>query len=144
MRGEFSGDFKVLVHGNVQSLHPVVFDELSKIGREALGNAFRHSGAQSIEAELSYDVNELRFRIRDDGAGIDPQILTQGQRGGHFGLPGMRERARRIGARFDIWSRAGAGTEIDIRIPAKLAFASQQRSSLTWWHRLLRLRNTSK
>src|SRR5262249_18945626 len=89
MRKADSGEFKVVVNGTIRPLHPVVFEELSKIGKEALGNAFKHSGAHSIEAELNYERGELRIRIRDDGWGIDSIILQQGHRKGHFGLPGM-------------------------------------------------------
>src|SRR5215469_14926065 len=105
MRAGSSSEFMVVVNGAVRSLDPVVYEELFKIGKEALSNAFRHSGAHSIEVELNYKGSELRVRIRDDGTGIDSAILQQGRRGGHFGLPGMRERAQRVGAQLDIWSR---------------------------------------
>jgi signal transduction histidine kinase len=131
MRKGSSCEFMVVVNGAVRPLDPVVFEELFKIGKEALGNAFRHSGAGSIEAELNYQRSELRIRIRDDGAGIDSVILQQGHRKGHFGLPGMRERAQKVGAHLDVWSRAGAGTEIELRIAAGLAYVSEpHRSSL--------------
>ena len=125
MRQGGSRDFKVVVVGSARPLHPVVFEELFKIGKEALGNAFRHSGAGSIEAELNYDASELRLRIRDDGAGIDSTILRQGHRDGHFGLPGMRERALRVGAHLDVWSRAGLGTEVELRIAGGIAYARE-------------------
>ena len=127
-----SCDFKVVVNGSARPLHPAVFDELFKIGKEALGNAFRHSGAHSIETELNYERSELRIRIRDDGAGIDPDILQQGHRDGHFGLPGMRERAKRVGAHLEVWSRAGAGTEVEVRIAAAIAYASEPNGSWSW------------
>ena len=119
-----SCDFKVMVNGTIRSLHPLVFEELFKIGKEALGNAFRHSGAHSIEAEFNYEESELRIRIRDDGTGIDSTILRQGHRYGHFGLPGMRERAKKVGAHLDVWSRPGAGTEVELRIAARVVYAS--------------------
>jgi len=121
--------FDAAVSGEACPLHPVVFEEVWRIGKEALGNAFRHSGAKAIEAELNYEPQELRIRIRDDGIGIDPEILKQGRREGHWGLPGMRERATKIGARLEIWSRAGAGTEIELRLDANVAYArgSQRR-----------------
>ena len=130
MRGGSSCDFKVVVNGAIRSLHPVVFEELFKIGKEALGNAFRHSSAHLIEAELNYELNELRIRIRDDGTGIDSEILRQGHREGHFGLPGMRERAQRVGAHLDVWSGNGAGTEVELRIPARIAYASEPNGSM--------------
>jgi signal transduction histidine kinase len=130
MRTGGSFDFKVVVNGTIRPLHPVVFEELFKIGKEALGNAFRHSGAHSIEAELNYERSELRIRIRDDGTGIESAILRQGHRDGHFGLPGMRERAQKIGAHLDVWSRAGAGTEVEARIAARIAYVSRTNGSL--------------
>ena len=138
MRRGSSCDFKVVVNGAIRSLHPVVFEELFKIGKEALSNSFRHSGAHSIEAELNYVWNELRIRIRDDGTGIDSTILRQGHRDGHFGLPGMRERAQKVGAHLDVWSKSGAGTEIELRIAARIAYLSERNGSI-WklpklWH----------
>jgi signal transduction histidine kinase len=130
-------DFKVVVNGAVRPLHPVVFEELFKIGKEGLGNAFRHSGAHSIEAELNYERSELRIRIRDDGTGIDSAILRQGHRDGHFGLPGMRERAQKVGAHLDVWSRTGAGTEVEVRIAARIAYGSDPNGS--WLCKLRRL-----
>jgi len=124
-----SCDFKVVVTGSSRPLHPVIFEELFKIGKEALGNAFRHSDAHSIEAELNYERAELRMRIRDDGTGVDSAILRQGYRDGHFGLPGMRERAQKVGAHLDVWSRAGAGTEVEVRIAASVAYVSEPNGS---------------
>jgi signal transduction histidine kinase/ligand-binding sensor domain-containing protein len=132
MRKGSSCDFRVVVNGTIRPLHPVVFEELFKIGKEALANAFRHSGAHLIEAELNYERSELRLRIRDDGTGIDPTIFRQGHRDGHFGLPGMRERAQKAGAHLDVWSRPGAGTEVELRIPAGVAYVSDPNGSGRW------------
>ena len=129
MRKSAPCGFRVFVNGSIRSLHPVVFEELLKIGKEALGNAFRHSGAHSIEVELNYERGELRLRIRDDGRGIDSAILQQGHRDGHFGLPGMKERARKVGAHLDVWSRPGAGTEVELRIAAGVAYVSGENGS---------------
>jgi signal transduction histidine kinase/ligand-binding sensor domain-containing protein len=116
--------YKVIVHGEPKVLHPVVLEEVYRLGREALMNAIRHSNAGVIEVELIYESQALRVRFRDDGIGIDPAILNQGHRANHWGLPGMRERAKKIGAHIEIWSRAGAGTEIEVRIPAPVAYAT--------------------
>jgi signal transduction histidine kinase len=132
MRKGGSCDFKVVVNGTIRPLHPVVFEELFKIGKEALGNAFRHSGAHSVEAELNYERSELRIRIRDNGAGIESAILRQGHRDGHFGLPGMRERAQKVGAHLDVWSRTGAGTEVEVRIAAPIAYVTDPNGSWLW------------
>lgn len=97
-----------------------------RIRREALRNAFSHARAQHIEAELIYAERIFRLRIRDDGKGIEPATLEEG-RAGHYGLPGMRERARQIGAEFAIWSRLGTGTEIELSIPGSIAYRTLAR-----------------
>ena len=84
--------------------------------REALTNALRHSQAANIEAEVEYFSGRLRAAVRDDGIGIDPERL-QDCRTSHAGLTGMRERAERIGAQLGIWSKAGAGAEVEISLP---------------------------
>jgi len=114
-------EFRVLVLGSPKRLNPVVRDEVYRIGHEALVNAFRHSRATRIEVELQYTSARFRLVVRDDGCGIDPEVLRSG-RDGHWGLPGMRERAERIGARVRVWSRRAAGTELELAIPARVAF----------------------
>lgn len=108
--------FRVIVEGQPRPLHPVIRDEVYRIGREALVNAFRHAHASSIEVEVQYTISDLRILIRDDGNGIDPQVLRSG-REGHWGLPGMRERAEGIGAKLKVWSRIAAGTDIELIVP---------------------------
>jgi signal transduction histidine kinase len=113
--------FRVLVEGQVRPLHPLIRDEVYRIGREALVNAFHHSEAASVEVELEYADRELRVLVRDNGCGIDPQVLQSG-REGHWGLSGMRERAGRIGARLKVWSDAAAGTEVELSVPGRVAY----------------------
>ncbi len=121
-------DFRVIVDGERRPLHPVLRDEVYRIGREALTNAFRHAQAKSIDVELTYSSRALRLLVRDDGRGIDPQVLHAG-RDGHWGLPGMRERADRIGARLQVFSSSTAGTEIELSVPSHLAFEDQRRQT---------------
>jgi ligand-binding sensor domain-containing protein/signal transduction histidine kinase len=111
----------VTTEGQVQTLDPEALDEIYCIGREAMVNAFRHAKGRSIEVEVDYASWELRLRIRDDGRGIDPKIL-EGGRPGHIGLASMRERAERVGGQLDIISGPGAGTEIELRVPAAKAY----------------------
>jgi signal transduction histidine kinase/ligand-binding sensor domain-containing protein len=111
----------VTTEGQVQTLDPVALDEIYCLGREAMVNAFRHAQGQSIEVEVDYASWELRLRVRDDGRGIDPKILETG-RPGHIGLASMRERAERVGGQLDIISGPGAGTEIELRVPAANAY----------------------
>ena len=122
--------FRVVVEGEPAALDPVVRDEIYQLGREAIINAFHHAGATAIEVEIVHGGSEFTLRIRDDGRGIDPAVLSAGERPGHWGLAGMRERAARIGARLDIWCRPGAGTEVELRMPA--AQARIGHSGATW------------
>jgi len=116
-------DFEMTVEGRVRPIRPLVRDEVYCIGREALVNAFRHARARRIEVELEYDPRHLRMVIRDDGCGIDPDVLHAG-RDGHWGLPGMRDRAQRIGGQLTLSSRTGSGTELELLLPASVAFTS--------------------
>ncbi|MBC7926868.1 MAG: hypothetical protein H7039_14545 [Bryobacteraceae bacterium] len=118
---ETQATFQVIVQGQPRPLHPMLRDEVYRIGREALVNAFRHSNAKDIEMELEYAGRQFRFLVRDNGHGIDPEILNRG-RDGHWGLRGMRERAERIGGQLHVWSSFAAGTEVQLSVPGNLAF----------------------
>lgn len=123
-------DVRVIVEGTPRRLHPIIRDEAYRIGREALANAFRHSRANKIEIELDYSSKHLRVLVRDDGVGIDHEVLHSG-RDGHWGLAGMRERAESIGARLKVWSRANTGTEVELLIPSQVAFASTEKKEMS-------------
>jgi signal transduction histidine kinase/ligand-binding sensor domain-containing protein len=113
--------FRVVGQGHARPLSGPVREEVYRIGREALVNAFHHAKAGVIEVEVEFAPGHVRLLVRDDGVGIDPRVLESG-REGHWGLPGMRERAERIGSRLRVWSREGAGTEIELSVPASIAF----------------------
>jgi signal transduction histidine kinase len=117
-----SPTFGLTVEGQQRVLAPVIRDEVYRIAREVLRNAFRHSQARRIEAEILYDEDQLRLRVRDDGKGMDPQVLEKGGRPGHWGLPGVRERAQQMGAKLDVWSETGAGTEVQLTVAASVAY----------------------
>jgi PAS domain S-box-containing protein len=114
--------FCVKVEGERQTLAPNLQNEIYRIGREALRNAFQHADARHIHAEIVYHERVLRLRIRDDGKGIAPKVLEEGGRAGHWGLIGVRERAKRMGAQLDIRSEPGAGTEVQLTVPASVAY----------------------
>jgi signal transduction histidine kinase/ligand-binding sensor domain-containing protein len=114
--------FEVIVEGERRGLPPMITDEIGRIARELLRNAFRHAHAHEIEVEIRYENDVFRLIVRDDGKGMDPKILKDGGRAGHWGLPGVQERARGIGARLEFLSEAGAGTEIRLTIPAAIAY----------------------
>ena len=113
--------FRVAVEGSPKNLHPIVRDEVYRIGHEAIRNAFRHGDPKTVEVKITYAA-ELRLRVRDDGKGIDAAFLND-RRPGHYGIPGMRERAKQIGAALSVRSPAGAGTEIELSVPGSRAFA---------------------
>jgi ligand-binding sensor domain-containing protein/signal transduction histidine kinase len=115
-------DFSVQVNGTPQDLHPILRDEIYRITGEALRNAFHHARARRIEVEIEYGTRQVRTRVRDDGSGIDAVVLSEEGRPGHFGLRGMRERSKRIGGQLDVWSERGAGTEVELTIPASIAY----------------------
>ena len=117
-----SPQFKVIVEGERQGLSPIIKEEIGQIARELIRNAFRHARAHEIEAELRYDTDVFRLVVRDDGKGIAPEILRDGGCAGHWGMPGVHERARGIGARLEFWSQAGAGTEVRLTLPAAVAY----------------------
>jgi signal transduction histidine kinase len=125
-------DFRVVIEGLPRALHPVIRDEVYRIGRESLVNAFRHSRANKIEVEVDYSASNLRILVRDNGCGIDPQVLRAG-RDGHWGLPGMRERAEKVGAKLRLWSRAAAGTEVELTVPGQIAFQPHTSAGPRQW-----------
>jgi signal transduction histidine kinase/ligand-binding sensor domain-containing protein len=111
------------VVGAARALRPLVRDEIYRIGAEALRNAFRYAAANRIEVSFCYDEPQLVLRVRDNGKGIDPQFLGNQVPGGHYGINGMRERAKLIGGSLDVWTAPDAGTEVEFRIAASLAYA---------------------
>ena len=117
--------FSLQMHGTPQDLDPILRDEIYRIAGEALRNAFRHARAREIEVEIRYDARQLRVRVRDNGVGIDASVLRRDGRPGHFGVSGMRERAKSIGGQLEVWSEHGAGTEVELTIPASVAYPNR-------------------
>jgi signal transduction histidine kinase/ligand-binding sensor domain-containing protein len=136
MRQELAIDekigYRVIAHNASRPLRPVIRDEVYRIGREALVNAFLHAQANTVEVEVEYASKYLRVMVRDDGCGIDPQVLNAGRQG-HWGLPGMRERSEGIGASLKLRSRIGAGTEVELTVPSAIAFEGQTHGPVSHW-----------
>ena len=126
-----STGFRIKVEGTPRNLNPILRDQVYRIVGEALRNAFRHAQAQQIEVEILYDDRQLRLRVRDDGKGIDPRLLSGDGRAGHYGLHGMGERAQLAGGKLAVWTELDAGTEIELTIPATLAYVASPRRF--WW-----------
>jgi signal transduction histidine kinase/streptogramin lyase len=121
--GRHPPDFRVIVEGASRDLVPLVRDEVYRIAGEALRNAFRHAQAGRIEVEIQYAKRQLRLWVRDNGKGIDPKVLAEGGREGHYGLAGMHERAKLVGGRLAVLSKLDSGTEVELTIPASVAYA---------------------
>jgi signal transduction histidine kinase len=136
-----SASFRLVVEGPTRELHPIVRDEVYGIAREALRNAFTHACATRIEAEIGFANRVLKLRIRDDGKGITPDVAKQGS-AGHYGLAGMRERARQIGSKLVILSGPETGTEVELSVPGSAAYVKPQgRFHFKWlrWNGRVRL-----
>ena len=128
LAAQSSASFDVKVQGLSRDVHPILRDEVYRIGLEAIRNAFQHAEARAIEVEILYG-DSLRMRIRDDGKGMNPAILKEGS-SGHFGIPGMQERAARFGGKLELWSGPGAGTEIQLSIPGRIAFGTSGKATV--------------
>ncbi|HEU4894145.1 MAG TPA: two-component regulator propeller domain-containing protein [Vicinamibacterales bacterium] len=115
--------FSVNVEGTPRDLPPMVQDEAYRVAGEALRNAFRHARASRIEVEIRYDQQIFRMRVRDDGKGIDAAAAGGRRYDGHYGMAGMHERATLIGGTLSVWSELDAGTEVELTIPASVAYA---------------------
>lgn len=115
--------FCIEVEGKSRDLVPVLRDEVHRIACEALRNVFKHAIAKRVEVQIKYGMMHLRVRVRDDGKGIDPKVLGAGAKAGHFGMPGMHERTKLIGGRLSISSEVDRGTEVELTIPASVAYA---------------------
>lgn len=131
-------DFRVVARGTPRPLHLDIRNEVYLIAREAVHNAFIHAQPKAVHVEISYASRFFRLLISDDGCGIDPKTLSEGKEG-HWGLAGMRERSESIGARLKLRSRIGSGTELELTLPARIAFRNPHKlPKLFWWPRLLR------
>jgi signal transduction histidine kinase/ligand-binding sensor domain-containing protein len=126
----------VEVDGTSRDLNPIVRDEVYRIAGEALRNAVNHAQARRITVTIHYGPRQLRLTVRDDGKGIDSATMQRQEVTGHFGLPGIRERAAIVKGRVDIRSAPGAGTEVELRVPAASAYAKSEGRS--WWARARR------
>ena len=125
-------EFHVQVEGTTRDLHPILRDEVYRIAGEALRNAFTHAQARRIEVEIRYDERQFRLRVRDDGKGIAPKLMNEDGPTGHYGLRGMRERAKLLGGKLAMWSELDSGTELELRIPASRAYETSPARRRSW------------
>ena len=104
------------VGGTLRPLPKQLENNLLRIGQEAVNNAVRHARAENISVRLVFDATSVRLNVRDDGRGFDADAQGNGA-GGHFGLVGMRERAREMGGEVRVGSRPGEGCEVEVNVP---------------------------
>ena len=121
-RGQNCPEFRMQVEGISRDLAPLVRDDVHQIVSEAMRNAFRHAQAGKIEVEIRYEQRQLRLRVLDNGKGINRKVLAEGGQPGHFGLAGMKERAKLVGGKLAVLSRFNSGTEIEVTIPGSIAY----------------------
>jgi signal transduction histidine kinase/ligand-binding sensor domain-containing protein len=126
-QGDCVPAIRIAAQGTPRRLRPAVGDEVYRITGEALRNALRHAAAQQITVDIHYDERRFRVQLHDDGRGFDEQAVRRDPPAGHFGLNGMRERAEKIGGRLEVWSKHSVGTEIELSIPAAIAYAPSVR-----------------
>ncbi len=122
-RRQTDAEISFKVAGLATEMHPIVRDEIFRIGHEAIRNACVHAHARRVVVELEY-AQDLALSVRDNGVGINPAVLHVGKEG-HFGLEGMRERAARIGGKFTLASSPGSGTEIKLMVPGGIIFRTR-------------------
>jgi signal transduction histidine kinase/ligand-binding sensor domain-containing protein len=127
-----AAEFHVEMEGTTRDLHPILRDEVYRIAGESVRNAFKHAQARRIEVEIRYDERQFRLRVRDDGKGIDPKLMNEDGRTGHYGLRGMRERAKLLGGKLAVWSELDSGTELELRIPASRAYETSPARRRSW------------
>jgi len=127
----------ISVTGRNKDMHPIVRDEVYRIGREAIRNACLHSNGSRLEVALDY-TRDFVLRIVDNGQGIDPLVADLGK-AGHFGLKGMRERANRIGAKLNLFSSPESGTEVNLMVPGHIIFLKPPPNQFTFFTSLERL-----
>jgi signal transduction histidine kinase len=119
--------FHVTVEGEPRPLHPVLRDDIYKITAEALRNAFRHADATAVNVEIRYDRQQFRLRVQDDGKGFDETLLPGQAAAGHYGVPGMRERAALMGGTLTVWSRQGTGVAVELCVPSGSAYPKRRK-----------------
>ncbi len=115
---EFGVPVEYRVSGRPFDLDQSTAHELLMVVREALHNAIRHGQPKKVQVDIGFEKNEFSVQVRDDGCGFDPAMVSS-QPNGHYGLVGIRERAKRIGGMLTLKSRSGAGTELTLSVPRK-------------------------
>jgi signal transduction histidine kinase len=133
----FGAAFCLTVEGAPRSLRPLIAEEIERIGGEALNNAFRHARAKRIDVQIQYAPDSLSLRVSDDGAGFEVAAWNDNVQVEHWGLMGMRERARKIRAQLEVTSRPGQGTAVKLHVRGAVAFDRSASNRRRWLWLLL-------
>ena len=126
----YTSEFHLTVVGEPRDISTNVCEELCELGREALCSAYRLARAQIIEVKIEYRADALRLAVSDDGIGISNETLAEGGVESYRGLPGMRERAAKMGATLRVLSSPGSGTIVQVDISSRLAYSSVARAKM--------------
>jgi signal transduction histidine kinase len=116
--------FEIQIQGTARGVRPEVAAEIYAITREALTNAFAHSDASTVRAKIHFGARSLIAQVTDDGRGFEVARGETADGRHHFGIKGMRERARMLDAKIKIYSTQGYGTEIQCTIAASTAYST--------------------
>jgi signal transduction histidine kinase len=133
----FGAAFCLTVEGAPRSLRPLIAEEIERIGGEALNNAFRHARANRVDVQIQYAPDSLSLRVSDDGAGFEVAAWNDHVQAEHWGLMGMRERARTIRAQLEVTSRPGQGTAVKLHVRGSIAFERSATTQRRWLWLLL-------
>jgi signal transduction histidine kinase/ligand-binding sensor domain-containing protein len=112
-------------------LDSAIQEEIYGVAREALVNAFKHSGGTSVHSEIVFSTKFFDLTISDDGCGIDQKILEGSGTTDHWGILGMKERALGIGAILHIENRDSSGVAVQIQVPSRIAY--RQNRGFKFW-----------
>lgn len=127
--------FRFGEQGESRVLHARAAHEIYRIASEALRNAFQHARAQEVEVMVRHARGGIELLVRDDGQGLPPLVAAHGQTPGHWGMPGMRERAAKLGARLSLGAAEGGGTHWRLWVPARRAWPAEHGLLRRWWQR---------
>jgi signal transduction histidine kinase/ligand-binding sensor domain-containing protein len=134
LRSIHPAHFQISVQGRPRPLDAILQEEILLIGREALTNAFIHSGGKNIEVQVSYHATALHMCVSDDGQGIDEAVLRAGFRSGHWGLPGMRERAGKMRGELRVGRSKEGGTQVDLHVPGSIVYRTEESKAPRSWN----------
>ncbi|HTY85571.1 MAG TPA: two-component regulator propeller domain-containing protein [Silvibacterium sp.] len=128
---EFEVPIECRVSGKQFAFDQSTLHDVLMVAREALYNALRHGDPKKVALSAEFDEERCLLRINDDGLGFDSQVLSASP-DGHYGLIGIRERVERVGGKFSVHSRVGAGTELVMEVPRQAVDPRRNVTEMKW------------